>query len=81
MRVRGQGGLHCSGRKPRNGGGGAKNRGAEGRLKMTGLICKIQKFQGPVCKPAITFKLVLKRKGVQNESCKTFQALQLCFRV
>jgi hypothetical protein len=28
----------------RNGGGGAKNRGAEGRLKTTGLICKIQKF-------------------------------------
>jgi hypothetical protein len=57
------------------------NRGADRRLKMTGLICKFQKFQGPVCKPAITFKLGLKRKSVQNESCKTFQALQLCFRV
>jgi hypothetical protein len=27
------------------------------------------------------FNLGLKRKSVQNESCKTFQALQLCFRV
>jgi hypothetical protein len=50
-------------------------------LKTTGLICNFPKFQGPVCKPAITFKLGLKRKSVQNESCKTFQALHLCFRV
>jgi hypothetical protein len=53
----------------------------EGRLGTTGPKCNFSKFQGPVCKPAITFKLGLKRKSVQNESCKTFQALQLCFRV
>jgi hypothetical protein len=53
----------------------SKNRGAVGGLKTTGLICNFPKFQGPVYKPAITFKLGLKRKSVQNESCKTFQTL------
>jgi hypothetical protein len=83
--VRGGKGAALPGRDSRNGGGGGgveqKNRGKEGRSKTTGLICNFPKFQGPVCKPAITFKLGLKRKSVQNESCKTFQALQLCFRV
>jgi len=36
-----------------------------------------QKFQGPVCKPAITFKIGLKLKSAQHESCSTFQDLQL----
>ena len=48
------------------GGGGRKGR-----------FCNFQKFQGLICKPAITFKPKLKWKSAQHESCLTFQDLQL----
>jgi hypothetical protein len=89
MRVRGQRGTHCRGLNFKNCGAGTVKQGSredypeeeERRLGMTGLKCNFSKFQGPICKPAITFKLKLKRKSVQHGSCKTFQSLQLCFRV
>ena len=36
-------------------------------------------FQGPKCKTRITFKLKLKWKSAQHESCSIFQDLQLLF--
>jgi hypothetical protein len=68
-------------RRRRTGENRARSEEEEERLKTTGLICNFPKLQGPVYKLAITFTLGLKWKSVQNESCKTFQALQLCFRV
>jgi hypothetical protein len=45
LRVRASKGAALTGRIPRNSGGGGgeqKNRGAKGRLKMTGLKCNFQ---------------------------------------
>ena len=54
-------------RETEQGGGGGRK----------GQFCNFQKFQGPLCKQAITFKLKLKWKSAQHESCSTFQDLQL----
>ena len=42
-----------------------------------GPFCNFRKFQGPYCKTTITFKLGLKWKSAQHESCSIFQDLQL----
>jgi hypothetical protein len=46
-----------------------------GRRKW--MVLQFLKFQGPKCKTRITFKLKLKWKSAQHESCSTFQDLQL----
>ena len=62
--------------------GGARHRRRERAERETeegenGSICNFQNFQGPKCKTRITFKLKLKWKSAQHESCSTFQDLQL----
>ena len=54
----------------------ARNRAGGGGGRK-GQFCNFQKFQGPLYKQAITFKLKLKWKSAQHESCSTFQDLQL----
>jgi hypothetical protein len=55
------------------------------KRKQSGMhpetLLQLQKTQGPYCKPSFPTILELKQKCDQNESCTTFQALQLCFRV
>ena len=62
--------------------GGARHRRRERAERETeegekGSICNFQNFQGPKCKTRITFKLKLKWKSAQHESCSIFQDLQL----
>jgi hypothetical protein len=52
-----------------------ERRGSEGPL------WNFQKSEGPFCKVKFPTNLRLKQKCDQNESCTTFQALQLCFRI
>ena len=59
------------------GGRAAHGTGGERAERQTGegekgSICKFQNFQGPKCKTRITFKLKLKWKSSQHESCSIF---------
>jgi hypothetical protein len=66
-------------------GGAAAVQRRGGRGRRTGVALgadlQFQKFQGPHCKPRFPTILRLKRENGQNESCRTFQTLQLLFSV
>jgi hypothetical protein len=46
-----------------------------------GAVVRFQKFEGPYCKPKFPAVLKLQCRNGQNKSCRTFQTLQLLFRV
>jgi hypothetical protein len=70
----------------RNSGGGRAEkqssvRGAREREFLKGLFVILENCRDPLVNKNLTTALEFKQKCDQNESCTTFQALQLCFRV
>jgi hypothetical protein len=53
----------------------------EERGGRQGLSCELQKLQGSHCNTKFSTILKLKLENDQNKSCRTFQTLQLLFRV
>jgi hypothetical protein len=56
-------------------------RGGRERESLKGLFVILENYRDLLVKINLTTVLGLKQKCDQNESCTTFQALQLCFKV
>jgi hypothetical protein len=78
---RGGGGGAAHGRQEQHGASGRGAEEGEREVHERGPGCNFQKGQGPQCNALITFKLELKWKWTQNQKCRIYQNLQLCFKV